>query len=1612
MRLVARVRAVLGADIEVGALFAAPSAAGLAGAVEAAWGQPARPRLVPVVRPAVVPLSFAQLRLWFLAGLEDTGAAYHIPVAVRVSGPVNAAALEAALADVAARHESLRTVFPDTAGMPRQQVLDAAAGAPGLTVRELDPDQVTEAVAAAAVRPFDLAGEVPWRAELLVTGPAEAVLVVVVHHIATDGWSMQVLGRDISVAYAARVGGREPGWAPLPVQYADYAIWQREMLGDGGDEGSVMAAQLGYWRTRLAGLPGGLELPADRVRPAVVSYAGGRVAWRVPGGVHARLAGLARAQGATMFMVALAATGLLLARLGAGDDIPVGTPVAGRPDEAMSGLVGFFVNTLVLRTRVAAADSFTALLAGAREAALGAYAHQDVPFEHLVDDLRPERSLSRHPLFQVMLAFQNNPRPHLDLPGAAISQLPASTATTKWDLEFSWRETPGASGPGGLDGGVIYRTELFSAEAAGLVAGRLVRVLEQVAADPGLRVHQVSLLSNAERQELAARNATGAPIPDDTVTGLFAAQAARVPDAVAVVDGDAVVSYRFLAAAAARLGSRLAQAGAGPESVVAVLVPRSAGMVAAVLGALWAGAAYLPLDPGHPAGRISFMLTDAQAVALVSTRQAAAALLAEQDGPRRVILDDPTTTADRSAEPAGGPVRVRPGGAAYVMFTSGSTGVPKGVVVTHGGLVNYLGWCVRVFPGAGGMAVVGTALAFDLTVTGLFTPLLAGGCVRLVSLEEPGDGLAGGATFMKVTPSHLGLAGLWPRELLREGELLTGGEALGAQVVAGWRQERPGCTVVNVYGPTEATVNCTRYWIRPGQQVAEGAVPIGRPIANTRVFVLDGGLGLVPDGVTGELYVAGVQLARGYLNRAGLTAGRFVACPSGPAGGRMYRTGDLARWQDGQLVFAGRADGQVKIRGFRVEPGEVAAVLAAHPGVGQAVVIAREDTPGRRQLVGYVVPAAETSDDGGDVAEGLREYVAGRLPQFMVPAAIVVLDVLPVTVNGKLDTGALPAPQFTGTAGGRGPQTPAEQVLCGLFAELLRSDRVGAEDGFFDLGGDSIMSMQLVARARAAGLVFSPRDVFTAQTPAGLARVAQAAGPAGEAVEDVGAGEVVLTPVMRWLLERGGPVGRFSQSVVVVVPAGAGLADLDRALGAVAGHHVMLRARLEDDGGWRLVVPEPGPGPGGAAVALVRRVDAVGVDAAGVGGLAAAEQVAAAGRLDPGGGVMVQASWLDRGAGQPGLLVVVVHHLVVDGVSWRVLLPDLAAAWTAVAAGQPVVLDPVGTSFRRWSQLLAAAAGQDQTAGELGWWQQVLDGGDPLVGSRPLGPADTAGGMRRMAVPVPGDLAGLLTGQVPAAFGCGVHEVLLAALAVAVMRWRPGRCGGVLVDVEGHGREQVSADVDVSRTVGWFTSHYPVRLDPGAVAFTEVAAGGPAAGQLLKRVKEQVRAVPGNGLGFGLLRYLNPHAAPVLAGYPVPQIGFNYLGRFTAAGLDEGGLGQEPAEGRDPVVWRLAGRTLGGSTDPGLPAGHVLEVSGLVRDLPGGPQLALTLAWAGQLLDEPEAAELARLWAAALAGLAAHAARPGAGGLTPSDLPLVSLDQNELEEFEEVAREIEEGTAT
>ena len=951
------------------------------------------------------------------------------------------------------------------------------------------------------------------------------------------------------------------------------------------------------------------------------------------------------------------------------------------------------------------------------------------------------------------------------------------------------------------------------------------------------------------------------------------------------------------------------------------------------------------------------------------------------------------------------------------MYTSGSTGAPKGVVVSHRAV---MGLAADRCWGAGsrGRVLVHSPQAFDASTYEVWVPLLAGGQLVVApagDLDIGGLGRlieAAGVTGLWLTAGLFALvAHEFPGCLAGAGEVWTGGDVVSAQAARRVLEHGPATVVVDGYGPTEATTFATCHALRWAGEVPD-TVPIGRPLDNTRVYLLDQWLGLAAPGVTGELYIAGAGLARGYLRRAALTGERFVACPF-EDGQRMYRTGDLARWTpEGTLVFAGRADEQVKIRGFRVEAGEIEAALAAHPAVAQAVVLARDGQPGTRRLIAYVVPSA-----GGPAADSvvdgavLREYLAGLLPDYMVPAAVVGLDALPVTVNGKLDRAALPAPDFAGLAGAQEPASPAEETLCALFAVVLGLESVGAGDSFFELGGDSIMSMQLVASARRAGLLITPRQVFERKTPAGLAAAAGRVPAPGERRADVaGTGVAPATPVMCWLADLGGPADRFSQWVVAVVPPGLGLSRLAGAVQAVAGRHDVLRARLEQPAGqpWQLTIREPGTV---SAAGWVRRVDAAGLDGDGLAGEAARQGREAAGRLDPTAGVMVQVVWLDRGPEVTGRLVVVVHHLVVDGVSWRILVPDLAAAWRAIAAGTVPALQPVPASFRGWALWLAGRAGDPAVTAELSAWAAIVDGGDPPLADRALDPGiDTAATVRQIAAQVPAGVTGALLTTVPAAFHGGVNDVLLAALAVAVAAWRARRgqpSASVLVDVESHGRHPGEGGIDLSRTVGWFTSIYPVRLHPGAAGLAEVAAGGDAAGRAVQRVKEQLRAVPGDGLGYGLLRYLNPGTGPALAVWAVPQIGFNYLGRFAAAGHDgspssgSGSAGGDQAGAAGAGDWLMTGG-LGGDADERMPAGHVLEAVVITRDLPGGPLMTVRLSWPGTLLAEDEVRQLARDWVKALAGIAAHAAGPGAGGHTPSDFPLVTLEQEHVAELEAV----------
>jgi amino acid adenylation domain-containing protein len=1065
-RLVSRIRVVLGAELPIRAVFEQPTPASLAAVLDHA-GTARSPLTRAATRPERLPLSFAQQRLWFLEQFHGPGTAYNLPFAWRLRGHADAPALAAALGDVVTRHESLRTVFAVEDGEPYQRIIPPGKAEVPFTVATARSSDLPDLLARAARHEFDLAAELPVRAWLFTVAGDEHVLVLLCHHIASDGWSMQVLMADLAAAYAARREGRAPGWPDLPVQYADYALWQRDLLGNPGSpggrgaDGGVLAAQVGYWRQVLAGLPEELVLPFDRPRPAEPSQRGGVVRWRLADpGLHGVLAGLAREHQATVFMVLHAGLVALLSRMGAGTDIPVGAPVAGRTDEAVHDLVGFFVNTLVLRADLSGDPGFGELLDRVRETVLAAQGRQDVPFDRLVEVLNPARSPARHPLFQVMLADQDVGAVDWQLSGLQVCDEPVPDVAAKFDLTLAFRQDHDEHGaPAGISASFEYAQDLFDQATVQALAARLTRLLRQAAAGPDRPVSDLDLLTTAERRVLADWNDTARDFPAAVWPELFQTQVTRTPDAPAVIFEGRHLSYAELNHRANRLARLLISNGAGPERFVAIAMPRSPDMIVAVLAVLKAGAAYVPVDPAYPSDRIAYMLAETNPVAVLTTAGAAATLPA---GLPLLVLDDPAIVpklADLDGDNV--PAAASPHNAAYVIYTSGSTGRPKGVVIEHHSLTDLASWVAVQFSADElSHVLAATSLTFDVSVFEIIGTLTAGGGVEIVSnllalTSGPWRG-----SMISAVPTALAHVLASPGTAAQAGVVALCGEALTGQVVAAIRAAVPGARIVNLYGPTEATVYVTTYDVDCADEGA-GSPPIGWLIWNRRAFVLDEALRLVPPGVAGELYLAG-GLARGYLKRPDLTAERFVACPFGAAGERMYRTGDLARWNAaGELEYLGRLDDQVKIRGFRIELGEIEAVLAAQAGVSQAAVAMREDQPGDKRLAGYVVPAAGATLDPAV----LRDAAARMLPGYMVPAAVVVLDKLPLNSSSKLDRRALPVPDYAAGAGAfQAPTTTRERALCELFAQVLGIDQVGVEDSFFDLGGHSLLAAVMVAR--------------------------------------------------------------------------------------------------------------------------------------------------------------------------------------------------------------------------------------------------------------------------------------------------------------------------------------------------------------------------------------------------------------------------------------------------------------------------------------------------------------------------------------------------------------------
>ncbi|MFF2149183.1 amino acid adenylation domain-containing protein [Kitasatospora sp. NPDC058190] len=1586
-RLTARLRAVFGIELGLRALFESATPAEIARRVDGAAS--ARLPLTRYARPTPLPLSFAQRRLWFLHQLDGPGStSYNTPFVLRLSGPVDRAALRAALGNVVARHESLRTVVREQDGVLCQVVLPTVETP--FTEGDSQAEDLALRVAEAARRRFDLAAEPPVRAELITLGPSEHVLLIVLHHIAADGWSIGPLSRDLAAAYGARSRGEPPVLAELPVQYADYTLWQRELLGDPQDADSLFAAQVAYWTEQLTGLPDCLDLPTDRPRPAVASHIGDYLTAQLDARLHRRLLETARAANGSLFMVLMAGLAALLSRLGSGEDIPIGSPVAGRTDQALDDLVGLFVNTQVIRTDTSGNPPFAELVARVRETALAAQAHQDVPFEHLVDVLNPSRSLARHPLFQVMLALQNAGDLSFELPGLQVRSEFGRTGTAKFDLFLSLTEEYDAEGrPAGIRGLVEYASDLFDPASVRTLWERWARLLEAAVATPQASIRTIGLLSSAERDRMLA-DGTGPdhPVPDHGLPALFEAQVAADPDAVALTADGRTLSRAELNTRANRLAHALRARGVRPGGTVALYLERSMDAVVAILAVLKAGGTYVPLDARYPAARLELILRDTRPALLLGTTGAPPL----GDIPR-LELDDPATVAALAAGPATDlRLPASAADAAYIMYTSGSTGRPKGITVTHANVVALAADPCWSDP-AHDRVLLHSPLAFDASTYELWVPLLGG---RQIVVAPTGELDVPGLTGL-ITGS--GITGLWltaalfdvmaehdPGCFAKVRQVWAGGEALSPVAVGRVLARCPDTVVVNGYGPTETTTFATCHPVRTPRPGA--AVPIGRPLANTRTYVLDDALHPVPPGVTGELYIAGSGLARGYLGRPALTAERFVADPFGPAGDRMYRTGDLVRWNaEGVLEFVGRSDDQVKIRGFRIEPGEIEAVLAEHPEVVRSAVLARPDHHGGLRLVAYVVTRTG--------ADALRAHAAERLPSYLVPSVFVPLPELPLTPNGKLDRAALPEPEQP-AADRREPRTAREKLLCELFAQVLGLDAVGPDDDFFALGGDSILSIRLVSQARAAGLSTGVRDIFEHRTVAHLAEtVGDLTESSAPGATEPTEGVAPPSPIICWLQERGSRIDRFSQSMLLRTTHRPDRERLVAAVGTLIDHHHALRARLLTDAGtgrWSLEVRPPGAVD---PAELVHVVDVTGLTPGQLRSTVTREAEAATARLAAEAGVLAQLVWFDAGPGRAGRLLVLVHHLAVDGVSWRILVPDLLTT----LAGRP--LFPVGTSVLGQYRRLRTRARQPEVTSELATWTRMLRAPDPLLTDRALAPdLDVAATAGQLTTTLPSEVTESLLTSVPTAFHAGVQDVLLTALALAVGHWRGerglGESTALLVDVEGHGRDEDDTGADLSRTVGWFTTLYPTRLDPGVHAWEDVVAGAPATESAIKRVKEQLRAVPAHGAGFGLLRYLNAGTSAELSGLAVPQIGFNYLGRFPAPGT--------PVDPEHPE-WQVADELdLVAGVDAELALAHGLEVNAAVRDDHDGPRLTATWSWATGLWAESDVRAVANHWFQALRGLVRNGSRQGGGGYTPSDFPLVGLGQLDVEQLEDMWR--------
>ncbi|MEM7555067.1 MAG: amino acid adenylation domain-containing protein [Cyanobacteria bacterium P01_A01_bin.84] len=1575
-----------------------------------------QPKIERIQHREELPISFSQQRQWFLSQLEPESPFYNIPAAIAIHGKLDITILEDSFREVIHRHQALRTAFLTVEGKPVAKLVSINEFK--LEVVELSnlteknqPEKVKLIAQKEAQKPFQLDKAPLLRVKLLRLNSQSHIILITLHHIIADGWSMGVLVKEVALIYQASTQQESPPLSELPIQYPDFAAWQKKWF-----QGELRDNQLNYWLSQLQNAPSLLELPTDYPRPAVQTAKGGNLRFELPPELSQALKQLSQKSGCTLFITLLAAFQTLLYRYSNQEDIVVGSAIANRNRSELEGLIGCFANTLALRTDLSGSPSFRELLQQVKDVALGAYAHQDLPFEQLVDELKLTRSLSYTPLFQVMFLLQNAPIQALQLEDLSWSPITNDSDTAKFDLTLSMSETDN-----GLIGNFEYNRDLFKASTIERMVGHWQTLLQGIVDNPEQKIYQLPLLTPSEEQQLLIEwNRNQVVYPQSCIHQLFTAQVERTPDNIAVIYENQQLTYRELTykeldIKSNQLAHYLIKLGVKPETRVGICVERRIDMVIGLLGILKAGGAYVPLDPAYPEERLTYMIADAGVSVLILAEERISMVETFHGTSLRDVVNFTTDWNRIGEESTSNPnVKVEPENLAYIIYTSGSTGKPKGVAIAHRSATTLIHWSRDVFTDTQIAGVLAsTSICFDLSVFELFVPLSWGGKVILAqnALQLPELTAANSVTLINTVPSAIAQLSQLKAIPPSVNTINLAGEALQQSLVQQLQQNHPQIEkIYNLYGPSEDTTYSTYALVSSKGVEAEKNPTIGNAIANTQTYILDSHLQTVPIGVPGELYLGGDGLARGYFNKPDVTAEKFIPNPFSEnvetfhgrslQNIKLYKTGDKARYlPNGKIEYLGRFDNQVKLRGFRIELGEIESALSQHPEIYQAVTKVWEDELGNKRLVAYIVlkdvlknSTQKNNTNNQLVQENfstqLRNYLQKKLPDYMIPAIFMMLEEMPLTPNGKINHRALPQPNISinnqqqEDTINKKPRTKKEEILTQIWSQLLRIESVGIHDNFFELGGDSILGIQVIAKAAQSDLRLSPKQVFQHQTIAQLAAVADTVRV--NAKQGNVTGIVPLTPIQHWFFEQNlADSHHWNQSIMLEIDKSIHFAWIETSIRELLIHHDALRLQFRNI---ESKLQQINADVDNYIDENTQNIPLLQFDLSVLNEeqqkstiTEVATQLQTSLNLST---ELIRLAFFKLGNNKPNRLLFIIHHLVIDGISWRILLSDLQVIFEQLnsnsGTSQKIQLLPKTTSFKYWSKSLQKYAQSQISPQTIEYWKNICQISQlPLPIDNPQG-NNTVATTDTVSITFTAEETKDLLQKVPLSYQTQINDVLLTALVQSFEKWTGEK--RLLIDLEGHGREDLFNEIDISRTVGWFTTMFPVWLDLGEIKDVRKDIQKNITTNL-KAIKEQLRRTPNRGIDYGILRYLGSPEIQTQLSAISPQVRFNYLGQVDGVFTESSFI--KPAKESTGVA-----RSKRGQRD------ILIEINSIIS----AGELRLDWIYSKAVHNRNTIIHLTEQYKIALRELIQTCINE-VGSYTPSDFPQMQFSQDELDDI-------------